>query len=428
MDNLKLIAKTLPGLEPVLVQELEALGAKEIEIVNSAVLFNGDQAVLYKANLWCRTALKILKPIKLFPAESPDDVFKAVKEIDWEVYLSPKGTYHIEPVIRGHEFDRGSLVPHRIKDGITEYFRKKSNTKPSVRLTNPDLVINIHINEGQATISLDSTGVSLGKRGWRQGSTEAQLNEVLAAGLLMMSGWQGDSNLYDPMCGTGTILIEAALIALNIPPGIFRDGFAFERWNDFNEELYREIYDDDSQEREFNYLLYGSDVSSSVISIAGENVKSAGLNKYVSLSVKSFQNWSPKNDRGVIFTYPPHGEKILPSEQANLYSVFGRHIKQTCAGHKLNLFIPDTEMVMNIGIRPQNTIKIKNGLLPFELQMCDIRDGMTLSARREGKNEHFTQRGNESTQFGEKKVIRKIGLRANHSNKPTFRKRDDTKD
>ena len=227
----EMVAKTFKGLEEVLAGELVELGANNVQLERRAVSFTGNLEMLYKANLHLRTATRVLKTIAAFKAENPDEVYEKVKKIDWEKYMKVDTTFAIDSTVYSEVFRHSRFVAYRVKDAIADFFTEKYDKRPSVRLDNPQLMINIHIAHNQCTLSLDSSGESLHKRGYRASQTEAPLNEALAAGMILMTGWRGESDFLDPMCGSGTLLIEAALIALNIPPGIFRSSFAFEKWN-----------------------------------------------------------------------------------------------------------------------------------------------------------------------------------------------------
>ena len=280
------IAKTLKGLEEVLATELIALGADNVEIQRRAVAFTGDKMLLYKANLHLRTALRILMPIYTFKAKTPDEIYEAVKKFDWEQYMDLKTGFAVDATVFSEEITHSKYATYRVKDGIADWFREKYDKRPSVKLNNPDLQFNVHISHDTCTISLDSSGESLHKRGYRVGQTEAPISEVLAAGMLLLAGWDGQCNFIDPFCGSGTFLIEAALIALNIPPGLYRSSFGFEKWKDFDKDLFDVLYQDESGERAFEYKIFGYDISRRAIRIAEENIKSAGLSKYIQLSVQ----------------------------------------------------------------------------------------------------------------------------------------------
>ena len=237
----EMVAKTFKGLEEILATELVELGANNVQLQRRAVSFTGNLEMLYKANLHLRTASRVLKTIATFKAENPDDVYEQVKKIDWEKFMKVDTTFAIDSTVYSEVFRHSKFVAYRVKDAIADFFMEKYDKRPSVRLDNPQLMVNIHIAHNQCTLSLDSSGESLHKRGYRVSQTEAPLNEALAAGMILMTGWRGGSDFMDPMCGSGTLLIEAALIALNIPPGLFRNSFAFEKWNDFNEEIFQNL-------------------------------------------------------------------------------------------------------------------------------------------------------------------------------------------
>ena len=318
-QKFELIAKTFQGLEEVLAQELTELGAEDIQIGNRMVSFSGDKAMMYKANFYLRTAIRILKPIKHFTATTADEVYNAVKDIAWEEYLDATNTFAVDSVIFSEDFRHSKFVAYKVKDAIADYFREKTGNRPSVRINNPDIQINIHIAENNCTLSLDSSGESLHRRGYRQEQVEAPLNEVLAAGIILLTGWRGECDLIDPMCGSGTIPIEAALIARNIAPGVFRKEFGFEKWKDFNQELFDEIYNDDSQEREFTHKIYGYDNNPQANAIAQRNVKAAGVSKDIVLKIQPFQQFEQPAEKSIIIMNPPYGERISSDDLLGLY-------------------------------------------------------------------------------------------------------------
>ena len=281
-EQFEMIAKTFQGLEEILAEELTTLGANDIQIGRRMVSFTGDKRMMYKANFCLRTAIRILKPIKNFTAKDADEVYNQIQAIPWEEYLDVNKTFAIDAVVFSEEFRHSKFVSYKVKDAIVDYFREKTGKRPSVRINNPDVLLNIHIAQTTCTLSLDSSGESLHRRGYRQEQVEAPLNEVLAAGMVLMTGWRGECDLIDPMCGSGTIPIEAALIARNIAPGVFRKGFAFEKWVDFDSEMFDEIYNDDSQEREFTHKIYGYDNNPKANEIATKvGLESAFCAKYL---------------------------------------------------------------------------------------------------------------------------------------------------
>ena len=277
MQEFQLIAKTFQGLEEVLAQELTELGFNEVQMGKRMVSFVGDKEAMYRANFCLRTAVRVLKPFHTFSARTPDEVYDAVKTLDWNQYIQPGQTFSIDATVYSSEFRNSRFVTYRVKDAIVDYFMEQQGRRPNISLTNPDIRINIHIAERDCTLSLDSSGESLHLRGYRVASVEAPINEVMAAALVKLSGWKADCDLIDPFCGSGTIAVEAALIARNIYPGVFRKKFGFENWPDFDPDLLSRIYEDDSQEREFSHHIYAYDLNRNAVIGAEENAKSAGV-------------------------------------------------------------------------------------------------------------------------------------------------------
>ena len=371
----EMIAKTFRGLEEVLATELVNIGANNVQLQRRAVSFTGDMSLMYKANLYLRTASRILKPILTFDASNPDEVYEHVKKITWSDYLTVDGTFAVDSTVFSDEFRHTKFVAYRVKDAIADWFTEKFDKRPSVRLDKPQLMINIHIAENRCTLSLDSSGESLHKRGYRVAQTEAPLNEALAAGMILMTGWKGESDFIDPMCGSGTLLIEAALIALNIPPGIYRSSFAFEKWNDFDDELFDTLYNDDSYERPFNFKIYGSDNSPRAIKIAEQNVKSTGLSKYIQLDVTPVQKLEAPSEKCIMVTNPPYGERITSDDIYGLYASLGTTVKHKFAGNSAWVISSHEECLDKIGLKPSERIRLLNGALDCWYCRYDIFAG-----------------------------------------------------
>ncbi|MDE6337998.1 MAG: RNA methyltransferase, partial [Muribaculaceae bacterium] len=327
-----MVAKTFQGLEDILRDELIALGAENVELGTRMVTFEGDQELMYRANLSLRTALRILKPIVKFTADTTDELYDYVRDLDWEQFMTVDSTFSIDSTVNSAEFNHSKFVTYRVKDAIADHFNDKYGRRPSIRLSGADLQLNVHIADNRVTISLDSSGEPLSKRGYRTEQTEAPINEVLAAGIIMKTGWRGDSDFVDPMCGSGTFLIEAALIAANINPGIYRESFAFEKWPDFNQDLFEEIYNDDSAEREFAYKIYGGDISPEAVAIARKNVKSARVDDMVELVCQSVSDWTDNAPEGILITNPPYGERLKPENINLLYKTIGSTLKNYFKG------------------------------------------------------------------------------------------------
>lgn len=370
-----MIAKTFMGLEEVLATELVSLGANNVAIQRRAVSFTGDKALLYKANMWLRTASRVLKPIITFRANDADEVYEKIKTVDWSKLMSVDSTFSIESTVYSDEFKHSKFVSYRVKDAIVDWFREKTGDRPSVRLDNPDLMFNIHISQRTCTLSLDSSGDSLHKRGYRISQNEAPINEALAAGMIMMAGWEGKTDFVDPMCGSGTLLIEAALIALNIPPGLYRSAFAFEKWKDFDRELFETIYHDDSEERPFEHFIYGSDISSRAIKISEQNVKSAGLLKYIRLEVKPVAELEAPSEGCLFVTNPPYGERITSPDIFSLYATLGSVMKHKFQGSSCWIISSHDECLEKIGLKPSQKNKLLNGKLECQYNRYDIFAG-----------------------------------------------------
>ncbi len=382
-EKFEIVAKTFQGLEEVLAEEITAIGGSDVKTGCRMVSFTGDKALLYKANLACRTALRILKPVLHFTASNPDEVYDILKQYDWEQWLTPETTFAIDSVVYSEEFRHSKFVTYRMKDAIADFFNEKYGKRPSVRLNNADMQFNLHIYNTSCTLSLDSSGESLHKRGYRESQTEAPINEALAAGLIMLTGWRGESDFIDPMCGSGTFLIEAAMIAANIYPGIFRQHFAFEKWKDFDKELFEELYNDDSSEREFNHKIYGSDISVRATAIAAKNIKSAGLGQYIELETKPIQKYeTAPSDHGIIVTNPPYGERITSPDLEGLYEDLGNRLKHVFKGYTAWILGYKRELFDKIGLKPSAKIPVLNGALECEFRKYEIFDGTYIAYKQ----------------------------------------------
>ena len=385
MTEFKIIAKTFQGLEEVLAKELINLGANNVEIGRRMVAFTGDKEMLYKANFCTRTAVKVLKPIKEFKAKDADEVYEATKKIDWEKYMDVKSTFLVDSVIFSENFRHSKFVAYRVKDAIADYWREKSGgDRPNVVISNPDLRVNVHIAEDDVTISLDSSGESLHQRGYKTATVQAPLNEVLAAGLIMLTGWDGECDLIDPFCGSGTILIEAALIAQNVYPGVFRKEYAFEKWKDFDADLFDRIYNDDSQERDFDHKIYGYDINRQAVQIATDNVLNAGVKDIVSVEQRDFYEFEKPLDKALMITNPPYGDRITTDDIFDLYETIGKNLKRNFVGNDAWIISHHEELFDRIGFRPSTKYALFNGSLECEFRKYQIFDGKLRERREEG--------------------------------------------
>ena len=360
-----MIAKTFKGLEEVLASELVTLGANNVQLGRRAVEFTGDKALLYRSNMCLRTASRVLVPLMTFKAKDADEVYAHVKQVNWGQYMTLQTGFQIDVTVYSETFRHSRYVTYRVKDAIADWWTEREGKRPNVRLSNPDLYINVHIAAEQVTLSLDSSGESLHKRGYRVAHTEAPINEALAAGLLLMAGWKGETDLYDPMCGSGTLLIEAALIAQNIAPGIFRKGFAFEKWPDFDKDLFEEVYNDDSQEREFTHRIFGSDASFYAVQAALKNVKASGQQRFIEVKQIRLQEIKRENPTpAMVITNPPYGERLAQDKDVlRLYGDMGTAFKHQFAGSTAWVISSNEEALKCIGLKPSQRIKVLNGEL-----------------------------------------------------------------
>ena len=383
-QTFELIAKTFMGLEPVLAKELTQLGANDVQIGRRMVSFTGDKEMMYRANFQLHTAIKILKPIQRFKAHSADDVYEEIKKLDWTDYLSGDKTFAVDSVVFSEEFRHSKFVSYKVKDAIVDQLRERTGKRPNISVANPDLRLHIHVAEDQCTLCLDSSGESLHRRGYRQESVEAPINEVLAAGIILMTGWQGETDFIDPMCGSGTFLIEAALIARNMAPGLFRKEYAFEKWADFDADLFDRIYNDDSQEREFNHHIYGYDIDFKAVNTARTNVKAAGLSDCISVEQQDFKDFTQPKDKAIIVTNPPYGERISTPNLLETYRMIGERLKHQFMGGDAWILSYREECFEQIGLKPSIKIPLYNGSLECELRKYQMFDGKMRQFRSEG--------------------------------------------
>ncbi len=373
---MKFVAKTLFGLEKVLSDELISLGASDVKSVNRAVLFNGDKSLLYRVNYCSRTALSVLMHIADFRIRSKDDLYSGGAKIEWDRYLGIDDTFSIVPVVNSQQFDHSGYAGLLLKDAIADYFRKKLGRRPSVDTHDPGILINLHIRNDLVTISLDSSVIPLFKRGYRLEQTSAPLNEVLAAGILKISGWKASSTLIDPMCGSGTIPIEAGLIASNIPPGKFRHFFGFQRWKDFDGSLFEKIKAEcDSLILPSPVKIFGSDISEMAIQLSKANVSRAGLGDVINIEKADFVNLKAVDENGYLFLNPPYGERLQPGETDDLYSMIGTTLKHNFPGTTAWLITSNKESLKYIGLKPKEKQTLFNGALECTLLKYEMYHG-----------------------------------------------------
>lgn len=379
---MELLVKTLAGLEDVLVQELKNLGASDIEPVKRAVKFTGDLEMLYRANYELRTAVRILLPIATFQTRHPDSLYRRIMKIDWAEYMGVNDTLAVDAVTHSPHFTHSKYAALKVKDAIVDQFREKFRRRPNVNVTHPDLRINVHISNENCTVSLDSSGDSLHKRGYRSEILEAPINEVLAAGLILLSGWQRDSNFIDPMCGSGTIPIEAALFAWNIPPQVNRKEFGFMKWKNYDQELWDKVIQSaKAKQTAFPHKILGYDKSLKAVKIAQYNVEGAQLEGKVEIERRSFEKLippetsNPEQDPGIIIMNPPYDERLEEANIDELYTTIGNQLKREFSGYEAWIISSNYSALKKIGLRPAKKILLFNGSLECKFQKFELYQG-----------------------------------------------------
>ena len=371
-----MVAKTLFGFEELLERELIRLGAMHVKKGVRNVSFEGDKGFMYKANLALRTAIKILKPIKTFRVKNEQDLYDQVYKMPWNTYLKASGTLAINATVHSEAFTHSHYVALKTKDAIVDKFRETDGQRPNIDLRFPDLKINVHIDRQVCTISLDSSGESLHKRGYKTATNIAPINEVLAAGLVMLSGWDGQSDFMDPMCGSGTILAEAAMIACNIPPNLMRKEFAYERWEDWDVELFEKIEGSLlSKTRDFHHKMYGYDKSPSAVAKAKDNIKNAHLDEFITIQHEDFfkTQKAGENKLHMVFN-PPYGER-LDINMEEFYKDIGDTLKQSYPGTDAWFITSNLEAIKHVGLRPSRKIHLMNAKLEARLVKYVMYEG-----------------------------------------------------
>ena len=375
-NNFKMIAKTMFGFEPVLAKELLKLGAMDVKEGTRNVSFVGDTGFMYKANLCLRTAIKILKPYRSFKIFSEEDLYKEIYNLPWEDFMDVDDTLAIDATVHSDTFTHSKYISLKTKDAIVDRFRDKFEKRPSVDLDFPTLRINIHIEKNYCNVSFDSSGQSLHKRGYKSATNIAPINEVLAAGMLLLSGWEGQSDFLDPMCGSGTILIEAAMIACNIPPNLNRKEFAFERWNDWDEDLFEKIEASVLKKiKEFHFTIKGYDTSPSAVHKAIDNVENANLSEFIKVQRQDFFASEKENERHLHIVFnPPYGER-LEIDMPKFYKEIGDTLKQAYPGTDAWFITSNLESIKHVGLRPSKRYKLFNGALESKFLKYQIYAG-----------------------------------------------------
>ena len=436
-QEFQMLAKTFKGLEEVLAGELVELGANNVQIERRAVSFTGDKRLLYTANMCLRTASRVLVPIATFRAKDADAVYEHAKQTDWSQYMTLKTGFAIDATVYSDTFRHSQYVTYRVKDAIADYWMEREQKRPSVKLTDPDLSLNVHIAGETVTISLDSSGESLHKRGYRIANTEAPINEALAAGMLLLAGWHGQGDFYDPMCGSGTLLIEAALIARNIAPGIYRKGFAFEKWADFDKDLFEDIYNDDSRERPFTHKIYGSDAGYYAVQTALKNIQSASLQHDIEvrqIRIEELRLADRDTNGALVMMNPPYGERLSQDKDVlRLYQDIGTALKHQFSGATAWIISSNEDALKCIGLKPSKRIRLMNGELECLFNQYELFQG----EHKEWKKDHpkdtkprFADQENKRKDFKQdrnKRDFKPRGRRDEGDKKPFARKPGDRK-
>ncbi|MFC2100766.1 class I SAM-dependent RNA methyltransferase, partial [Bacteroidota bacterium] len=371
-----MIAKTLPGLEQILSDELKEIGALQIRHLIRGVEFYGDQTILYKANYLCRTAIRILKPITSCKVNNEEDLYQQVKRINWPDYFRTSHTIRVDAGVHNANIRHSHYVALKTKDAIADRFRQDFGKRPSVDTDNPDFIINVHLNKNDCSISFDSSGTILYKREYRTGTGPAPLNEVLAAGMILLSGWDKKSNFVDPMCGSGTLLIEAAMIANNIPAGYYREHYGFMNWPDFNARLWQKIKKESGHIPQKSVCkIIGADISKEIIDTARNNIRNAGLLTLIDVKESAINKFTPPANDGVLITNPPYGERLVENDLIALYKEIGNVLKQKYTGYKAWIISSDMNALKFVGLKPSQKITLYNGQLECRFVKFELYEG-----------------------------------------------------
>lgn len=374
--DFRMVAKTMQGLEPVLYKELLRIGARDIEEHNRAVSFVGDKGTMYKANFLLRTALRVLLPVAEFIANNEQEYYDGIMAIDWSQWISETNTIAVDTTLSSELFQHSFFMSQKCKDAIADQFRNKTGARPSVDTEQPDLRINIHIWNSKVTVSLDSSGSSLHKRGYRQDTGRAPLNEVLAAGMIQLTGWEGRTRLIDPMCGSATIPIEAALFAANIPAGYFREYFSFLKWRDFDSDLWEKITEGAiGRINNDAHDIIGIEISSNTLKKGRENIAVAKVDDLVKTYNIDFHDWDPPAGTGTLIMNPPYGERMDKDDIATFYKAIGDTLKKKYAGYNAWILSSNPEGFKNVGLKPTRRIHLFNGPLECRFMKFEMYGG-----------------------------------------------------
>ncbi len=375
MREFKLTAKTFSGLESVLANELKDLGAKNIRQGNRAVFFEGTLETVYKSNYFLRTALRILKEISFFQFKNTEQFYLRCKQVNWNEHFDIGQSFAINSVaVNSNEFKNSMYASLRVKDAIADYFREKLGKRPNVNVENPDIYINVFINKDRCSLALDSSGESLHKRGYRVIQGEAPLNEVLAAGMILLTGWKGNCDFMDPMCGSGTLPIEAAMIAYNVPAGKFRKNYAFENWPDYNDLLFDKIKQSELK-KDFHFKIFASDISASSLLNAQTNARRALVFNKIQFKKSNFKDLDIPLKNGIMIINPPYGERLKEMNLNDLYQMIGERLNHNYSGNIAWILSSSAENIKFLGLKPAAKSELYNGSLKCQYNRYKLFEG-----------------------------------------------------
>ncbi len=384
--TMEITVSTLYGLENVLAEELKMFGAQDIQLQNRSVSFKGNQEMLYAANLTLRTALRVLKPIYKFTAFNEKKLYNSIREVNWADYLDKDDTLAVDSVVNSNFITHSKFAALKTKDAIVDQFRERTGKRPSIDVKNPTLRIHLHISGKNCTVALNSSGTSLHRRGYRLASRQAPLNEVLAAGLILLSGWDAKTDFIDPMCGSGTLLIEAAMLANKMPPGMLRKKFGFETWVDFDAGLWQKVRTKYmGKVCDGGIKIIGSDKSPLAVKVAKENVQRAGLEKNIDILIKRFEKLIPASPGGVLMFNPPYGERMQHADITSFYTMIGDHLKQNFVGFEVWIVSANKAALKHVGLRPSKKYTVFNGGLECRFQKYEMYSGSIKAKYRKSK-------------------------------------------
>ncbi|WP_439479502.1 THUMP domain-containing class I SAM-dependent RNA methyltransferase [Chryseobacterium aquaticum] len=386
-ENIKIQIKTFFGLEAVLAEEIKKLGGRNVELKNRAVNCEGDLGFLYKINYSARTALKILVPIEEFKAYNETKFYEKLFKFEWDDFMSVDQTFAIDSTVNSERFSHSQFMTFKMKDAIVDFFQNRYGRRPSIETKSPDIKFHLHIDRELVTISLDSSGDALFKRGYRKEQGEAPINEVLASGMLQLAGWDGKGNFLDPMCGSGTLLIEAAMIAMDLPAQLFRKRFAFQNWKNYDEALFNKIKEFRVERiKEFHGKIVGYDIDGRMLDAARDNIESAEMEDVIEVRRENFFDTKKDMFPLLMVFNPPYDERISINDD-DFYKKIGDTFKTSYPNTLAWLISSDLDAPKKIGLRPSRKIKLFNGKLETRFLQYEMYEGTKKLHKIENKED-----------------------------------------